>query len=431
MFDRPIKLAIEGGLDLNFPRMIPVRQKLPRQRLDNLEDVIRARLPEAVNRDLKGLKIAIGVGSRGIARQVDILREVIVFFKNRGAHPFIVPAMGSHGGATAEGQTALLSDYGISEQSLKVPVRSTMEAVQVATLDDGTPLYCDRLASMADAIVLVNKIKPHADFKGVYESGLVKMLAIGLSKHKGATALHYHGFETFHRILPVAATKLLEKLPILLGVAILENAYDELMDVVFIPGNAILENERQLLETAKANIPRILIPKIDVLIIDEIGKNISGEGMDPNVTGRPGSHLPGFDAPEIQKVVVLGLTGPSHGNGVGIGMADVTTARLVKKLDLGAMYTNAITAGILDPAKVPLTMPDDREAIAVAVRTCPGTDMARARIVRIKNTLELERIEISEALYDEVLNMSEVETLGPPAPMLFDARGQLQGQPGE
>ena len=254
------------------------------------------------------------------------------------------------------------------------------------------------------------------------------MLSIGLSKHAGAMALHHHGFARFHTVLPDAGNRLLEKLPVLLGLAILENALDELMHIESIPKHRIIAREAALLETAKRSIGRLPFAAIDVLIVDEIGKNISGEGMDPNVTGRPGSGLPGFPAPEIQKIVALDVTPESHGNGVGIGIADVTTLACVRKIDLSAMYTNAITATILAPARLPMILNTDHDAIGIAVRTCNGTTPSTARIVRIRNTLELHRIWVSPALLDEVSADPKLAIAGAEAPMQFDGSGALRRQ---
>ena len=334
--------------------------------------------------------------------------------------------MGSHGGATAEGQVKVLAGYGITEESMGAAIRSSMEVVEIGRLEDGTPLYIDRIASEADGIVIANKIKPHADFKANYESGLVKMLCIGLGKHKGAVTLHRHGFDRFDKVLPEAAEVLLDRLPILFGLAILENAFDDLMRLEIIPPERILSREKELLEIAKASIGRLLFPSIDLLVVDEIGKNISGEGMDPNVTGRPGSGLPGFsNAPTIQKIVVLDVTPESHGNGVGIGLADITTRRFVEKIDLGAIYTNAITATILDPAKLPVIMNSDKEAIAIALKTCNRVTPDSVRVVRIINTLELHRIWVSPALSEEVDKNENLSVAGAEAPMSFDVSGRL------
>ena len=300
-----------------------------------------------------------------------------------------------------------------------------MDVIEVARLSDGTPLFTDRHAFEADAIVAMNKIKPHADFKAQYESGLVKMLSIGLAKHKGAVVLHNHGFARFQDVLPAAAEALLERLPVLFGVAILENAFDELMHLEVIPANRIMAREKELLKTAKKSIGRLLFPEIDVLIVDEIGKNISGEGMDPNATGRPGSGLPGFAAPAIQKIVALDITPQSNGNGVGIGSVDITTGRCVEKLDLGAMYTNAVAATILGPAKLPVVLNTDRDAIAVALKTCNLVTPQTAKNVRIKNTLVINRVWVSPALLDHVDASEHLSVSGVPSRMAFDPEGRL------
>ncbi len=421
----PINVNVEGGLDFSLPPLIPVDQHFNREILDDVEGAVSEQLKKISIDDVKGKEIAITVGSRGIARLVDIIRTTVAGLKEKGGRPFIVPSMGSHGGATAEGQIEVLESYGFTEESTGAPIRSSMEVVEVGKLDDGTPLYIDRIAYEADAIVIANKIKPHADFKGRYESGLVKMLCIGLGKHKGAVTLHHHGFERFHDLLPKAASVLLDKLPILFGLAILENAFDDLMHLEIIKKNDILSREKELLETAKGSIGRLLFDDIDVLIIDEIGKNISGEGMDPNVTGRPGSGLPGFPGPAIQRIVILDVTEHSHGNAVGIGCADFSTRQCVEKVDIGAMYTNAITATTIMPAKLPIIMEGDRKAIAAAIRSCSMVTPDSARIVRIKNTLEVHNIFVSPALSEYVERHENMDRLGPEAAMEFDISGRL------
>ena len=420
------KITLEGGLNYDFPRMVEVEQHFPRKRVQDIEQTIRVEMGKIDGVALAGKRIAITAGSREIAGIVDILRGIGGSLQSWGAQPFIVPSMGSHGGATAAGQVQILAGVGVTEESIGMPILSSMETVEVARFEDGTPLYCDRLAFEADGIVICNKIKPHADFKGDYESGLVKMLTIGLAKHKGATALHIHGFDRFHEVLPQAARLMLKKLPIIFGVAILENAYHELMTVEVIEPEQLLPREKELLNEAKSNIARLLLPEIDLLIIDEIGKNISGEGMDPNVTGRPGSGLTeGFEAPKIQKIVVLDVTDVSHGNGVGIGMADITTMPCVNKIDFNAMYTNAVTATILDPAKIPLVMNSDREALALALRTCNRVTHQSARIVRIKNTMELNRIMVSETCLPEVETNKDLSIVSSPKLLDFDKTGRL------
>jgi hypothetical protein len=421
----PINVNIEGGMHYPFPPLTPVDQHFARKRLLDIDAHVAAQLAKVPDSDVAGKSIAITVGSRGIAGLVEITRALVSGLKAKGGQPFIVPSMGSHGGATAQGQIEVLRGYGITEQSTGAPIRSSMDVVEVTQLDDGTSLYTDRYAHAADAIVIVNKIKPHADFKAHYESGLVKMLTIGLAKHKGAVALHNHGFAKFHDILPAAAEKLLARLPILFGMAILENAFDDLMDVEVILPAQFMRREKELLEVAKGSIGQLQFSDIDVLIVDEIGKNISGEGMDPNVTGRPGSGLPGFAAPNIQKIVALDITAQSHGNGVGIGSADVTTRRCIEMLDLGAIYTNAITATIMNPAKLPMILNTDHDALVVALKTCNLITPETAKIVRIKNTLEVHRIWVSPALLEHVKSHNSLSVAGPSAPLCFDHAGRL------
>ncbi len=421
-----VNVNVEGGIDYPFPPLTPVDQHFARERLDDIKNAIKTQMAVLPAESITGKSIAITVGSRGIAGILEIVIHLILELKAKGGHPFIVPSMGSHGGGTAEGQIKVLAGYGITEESTGVEIKSSMEVVEVGQLEDGTPVYTDRMAYEADAIVIANKVKPHADFKANYESGLVKMLCIGLGKHKGAVALHRHGFDKFHDILPQAAKVLLNRLPILFGLAILENAFDDLMRLEVILPESILSREKELLNVAKGSIGRLLFPAIDVLIIDEIGKNISGEGMDPNVTGRPGSGLAGFDdAPCIQKIVVLDVTPESHGNAVGIGLADVSTRALLNKIDIGAMYTNAITATILAPAKLPLIMNTEREALAVALKTCNQITPDSVRVIRIKNTLELHKVWVSPALLHEVSRNPNLTVTGEEAPISFDASGHL------
>ena len=418
-------VVVEGGMEYPFPSLIPINQSFSRERIENISNTIASEMKKIPKDIISGKTIAITVGSRGITGMVSIIRALVQELKACDGEPFIVPAMGSHGGATDEGQIKILASYGITEDSIGAPIRSSMEVVEVSQLDDGTPLYTDRLAYEADAIIIANKIKPHADFKANYESGLVKMLSIGLAKHKGAVTLHRHGFDQFHDILPRVAEVLLDRLPVLFGLAILENAFDELMSLEIIPTEKILSREKELLKISKRSIGRLLFPEIDLLIIDEIGKNISGEGMDPNVTGRPGSGLPGFNAPEIQKIVVLDITPQSHGNGVGIGLADISTRNCIEKIDLGAVYTNAITATILNPAKLPIIMNSDRDALTVALKTCNRITPETARIVRIKNTLELHRIWVSPVMLDELEKNENIEIAGKETPLEFDSSGRI------
>ncbi|MDF2531157.1 MAG: hypothetical protein K0Q65_738 [Clostridia bacterium] len=427
IFDQ-VNVTVEGGLyGVVLPRMLKVKQRFKSNMIGDIElEIIKEIRSKVDMAALQGKRIAITAGSRGIKHIDKITLCVIKELKKAGAQPFIVPAMGSHGGATAEGQKNFLKNYDITEESMGIEIISSMETIQIDTLEDGVPVYCDKNAYESDGIVLINKIKPHADFKGDYESGLVKMMAIGLGKHKGATYLHKKGFDTFAELLPRVGVSFVKNAPVLFGLALVENAYDNPMMVEVIKSEDILSREKELLRVAKDNIAKIKFEDIDVLIIDEIGKNISGEGMDPNVTGRPGSYLnEGFEAPGIQKIVVLDVTEQSHGNGAGIGMCDISTIGCVQKINLGVMYTNSVTATILGPAKLPVMMNNDREAIAIALITCNRIDFNNPRIVRIKNTLELDEIEISEALIDYVKRSEDLEIISEPYEMPFDGTYRL------
>jgi len=322
-----IDVTLQGGLDIGLPRMVPVEQKFPRETVEDVEAALGASLAALPPADLAGKRIAITVGSRGTYSMLTILTTLARQLREWGAEPFIVPTMGSHGGATAEGQLGVLANYGITEDAVGMPIRSSMDVIEAARLADGTPLYCDSIASQADGIVLLNKVKPHTSYKGTHESGLAKMAAIGLGKHKGAVTLHSFGFHRFAELVPAAGEALIGALDIVFGVAVLENAYHSVGHIEAIPPDRIMAREKELLVKAKSFLGRLLVPAIDVLIVDEIGKNIGGSGMDTNVTGRPSVPQPGFEAPPIQRIIVRGLTEATHGNGTGIGMADFTTRR--------------------------------------------------------------------------------------------------------
>ncbi|MEH6453317.1 MAG: lactate racemase domain-containing protein [Psychromonas sp.] len=427
MFNEAIPVTLDGGFECQLPLMSQVNQHFSRNKITDINKTIRTQLDAREGSDnLAGKKLAITVGSRGISGLIPVLEETIAYLHRHGAEPFIVPSMGSHGGATSEGQIKILAGYGITEQSLGVPIRSSMDVVEVAKMPDGIPLYLDRIALEADGIILCNKIKPHADFKGNVESGLLKMLCIGLGNHLGASSLHRYGFHNFHTAIPEAGKRLLDKIMVTFAIGLIENAYDELMDIEVVEQAGILKAEPNYLEKAKNNIASILFPEIDVLIIQEIGKNISGEGMDPNVTGRPGSGLKqGFNGPDIRSTVVLELSSSTHGNGVGIGMADITTRSLVNSLDLSAMYTNAATAGTLATAKIPMVMDNDREAIIFALKTAPIHNIEKAKVMWIKNTLELDYIMISAALVESVEAIERANLTGISMPFKFDSQGKL------
>ncbi len=333
--------------------------------------------------------------------------------------------MGSHGGATAEGQVSVLDSLGITESSLGAPIRSSMDVVPLGTTGDGVDVFCDKLAYQADGIVVCNRIKVHPVFKADYESGIVKMLVIGLGKHKGAVAAHHHGFHRFAEIMPRAAALVLGRVPVLCGIGVIENAYGGLAAIEVLAPDAILSREPELLKEAKRIMGRLLMPEIDILIVDEIGKDISGGGLDANVTGRSAWGLPGFVAPPIQRIIVRDLSKATHGNAIGIGLADLTTRRCVEKIDLTITYTNALTAHSLLSPKIPVITENDREALHTALRILSGGVPAAPKIVRIVNTKDLETIWMSET-YREVFEQNpSLEVTGSPRAIRFSEDGSL------
>ena len=341
-----------------------------------------------------GMTIAVGCGSRGIANISEATKAVVDFLLKCKAKPFIFPAMGSHGGATADGQLKVLADYGITENTMGCPVKSSMEVVELSKLKDGMPVYIDKYASEADGIVVISRIKPHTNFRAPIESGIVKMLTIGMGKIAGATALHSYGMDTFIDLLPKACEEIIGKKNILFGVGLVENAADETAIAEIVHVENIFSREIELQKIAKNYMPRLLFDEIDVLVIDQIGKNISGAGMDPNITGRNSGGVKWDVKPDVKKIVVLGLTPETHGNATGIGMADVITYQVYKDLDISKTYANVITSTYLDGAAIPLIMNNSEEAIKLAAKTVNRVKVKDLKIVRIKNTLELIHIEV-------------------------------------
>lgn len=424
-----IKYTIQGMGDVKVPRMIKVRQLYDKSRVEDIEGWLRqeleTKLPEDEKRSFRQKRICITVGSRGIPDIDRIVRTVIDWLKEKGAVPFIVPAMGSHGGGTAEGQKEFISGYGITEESMGVPILSSMEVVKLGELEDGTPVYCDKYAMESDGIIVFNKVKPHTDFRGDHESGLAKMCAIGLAKHVGASHFHMMGFQTFAERIPKVARMFLEKAPIAFGLGVVQNAYDEISELEVISRDEIMERDAALLKIAKEKIASFKMKSIDVLIIDEIGKNISGNGHDPNITGR--SNSKGFEEIlDCKKMFVRGITEISHHNACGLSAADMTTRRVMNDIDLDVTWTNVVTATMLNGGKLPMYANSDLEALRICIRTCNGIDFEKTRIVRITNTAEMENIMISEAYYDELKNRDDIEILSEPFEMEFDEEGYIK-----
>jgi len=415
-----------------FPRMAKVRQKIEAPKLEDFVSEIRKELRRAGIQELvkPGAEICITAGSRGIANIPEIIATVVDEVKKCGGKPFIIPAMGSHGGGTPKGQIEVLEHLGITPETVGAPIRATMEVVEIGRLENGTPVYIDKYAAQSDGIIVVGRVKPHTDFKDRIESGLMKMMVIGLGKQKGAEMIHRYQAEGYHKLLPEAAKLIMKNSPVILGLAVVENARHEIAIVRALRPEEIEEEEPKLLEKAKDLMARIPFKEIDLLIVDEMGKNISGTGMDTNVTGRfwvPGEHEP--RAPKIKRIVVLDLTEETYGSAVGIGLADLTTQKLVSKIDYQATFLNALTAGWPETAKIPPFLPSDRDAIAVALQLCGPVDPKDAKVVRIKNTLELEEFWISESLIKLVKEDPElrekIEILEEPKEMQFDILGTL------
>ena len=371
------------------------------------------------NSVLPGMRIAIGVGSRGVANIAIITKVVVDFIKDLGAFPFIVPAMGSHGGATALGQKNLLKEYSITEETMGVEICSSMEVEQIAFIEgeESFPIFFDKYALAADGVVVINRVKAHTDFHGIHESGIVKMLVIGLGKHKQAVTMHRFGAEGLQRLIPIASKAVLEKMNILGGIAVLEDGADNTSEVVFALPQDFFEVDRNLLIRSKEIMAKLPFDEIDVLVIDEMGKDISGTGMDTNVIGRiriEGQEDLGVNC---KRIVCLDLTEPSHGNATGIGLADVVTKRLVDKVDKQVTDENVITSGFYERGFIPLVVEDDAKAIAVA--SIGNFDENTIKLARIKNTLDLTTIYLSKSLMDQLLHQQKGKQLTDYKPMSF------------
>ena len=413
---------------MRWPRMVKARQEFPRPAVRDLEGEIRrefSKLGLAGKIPPRG-RVAITAGSRGIKDLPRILRAVVEEVRRAGGEPFVVAAMGSHGRGTAEGQRAILQSLGISGDTVAAPVCCDTEVAVVGVTVDGLPVYLDAAACRADGIVVVNRVKPHTAYRGEIESGLCKMLAVGLGKAKGAESVHRLGPGQMARVIPEMARIILAGGKVLAGLAIVENAYEETARVEGVEPEAFLERERELLREARALMPGLPVDSLDLLIVEVMGKNISGTGMDSNVIGRWGLEgVPEPDRPRIRRIAVLDLAPESHGNANGIGLADFTTRRLVEKIDFQATYLNCLTSGFVRRAMIPMTFPTDRKAIAAALRSLHQEDPSRTRVIRIKNTLHLGELDISEALVEEVGQLSHVRLLGEPRAMSFDSQGRL------
>ncbi|UPO89697.1 lactate racemase domain-containing protein [Niallia sp. Man26] len=412
--------------DIPVPKMAKVKVSFDDSKIDDLGSVLMKKLQsEQIVKNIKpGMEIAVAVGSRGLDRITELTAVTVKFLKGLGAKPFIVPSMGSHGGATAEGQRAVLEHLGISKESVGAEIRSSMEVEQVGKLANSLPVYVDKYALQADGIVVINRIKPHTAFRGPVESGIMKMISIGLGKQKGAEACHQMGFKYMAENVPAMAKVIMKKTPFLFGVATVENAFDKIATVEVLTPEEVIETEPALQIKAKSLLPKLFFDQLDVLVIDEIGKNISGDGMDPNITGRyPTSYASG--GPDVNKMVVLDVTPQSEGNANGVGTADFTTQRLLNKMDREGTYANGLTSTVVAPTKIATTLPNDKMALQAAVKTCNILNFHDVKLVRIKNTLVLSEIEVSESLLEYVNNHPNMEQITGLYEVPFNEQGNL------
>lgn len=415
-----------------IPKMFHAVQKFDRTHIDprDIAETVERELsrPEISVKIVPGMSVAVAVGSRGIRNIDRIVRAVVDGIKSRGAVPFIVPAMGSHGGATAEGQKALLANYRITRETMGCEIRSSMEAVLLGTSSRGRQVYMDKNAASADGIIPVCRVKPHNAFRGKYESGICKMLTVGLGKQQGASIVHSDGMDVIAENIESMAQVVLERAPMLFAVACVENAYDETYAVEAVRREDVLAREPELLREAFRRMPSLLVGKADVLIVDEIGKEFSGTGVDPNITGT-------FSTPyatgglEVQRTCFLNLTKESAGNALGVGLASAVTERIFNAIDPDKMYANCITSTVLKSAMIPCVVANDREAIRLCIRTCNKIDQNRPDVVRIANSLHIGTIMLSESYYEDVRagRWPGLTAVDEPAELEFDGEGNLIG----
>ncbi len=411
-----------------LPRFFRLRQTFPRTRVADVRASVLEQLAATIHQQLKGKSVAITVGSRGVAAIADITRACVDFLKEQGAEPFLVPAMGSHGGATAAGQAAVLARFGITEDSMKCPIRSSMDVEQITVSDEGFPIYFDRFAFNADFVLVVNRIKPHTRFIGDIESGLMKMMLIGLGKQRGAEVYHRAIVNySFDQIVRSVSRTVIARCNILAGLAILENAYEETAQIVGVVPEKIESQEPLLLRQVKQWMPKLPFDRSELLIVDQIGKNISGSGMDTNVIGRKRNDHAAIDGelPDIHHIYLRGLTQQTHGNACGIGLSELCHQRLVSQMDRETTQMNCVTAGHVTGAMVPIHYPNDRSALEVACQLAGYVPVEKVTAMWIRDTLSLDEIECSEVFYDQAQHHPQLEVLTEPTELAFDTHGDL------
>lgn len=411
---------------MSFPKVAKIRQRFKVESLQDIPKTISEQFNQ-VKADEKikpGMEIAITVGSRGIANIPLIVKSVADEIKKRGAKPFIIPAMGSHGGATAEGQVEVLDGLGVTEESTGCEIRSSMDVETIGETSEGIPVYIDKHAYHADGIIVMGRIKPHTDFKNKIESGILKMASIGMGKHKQALALHTYGIKGISEMMPEVGKVAIGNSNTLFGVGIVENAHEETAIIEAIEPDQIEERERELLKKAFGLMPSLPVDEMDILVVDEIGKNYSGTGMDTNIIGR--IRVLGVEEPKkpsIKYVIASNLSEASHGNALGIGLADLTTKRLFESIDLKVMNENVVTSTFLARANIPIVLDNDQEALKAALRANWGVAWEEARIVRIPNTLHIGELFVSEVIFNELKDKENIEVLEGLHEMKFDEDG--------
>lgn len=412
--------------DIPIPKVYRVRYHIETPKIEDISGELTAGImASAVMKRIKqGQSIAVTVGSRGIANQPLVVKTLVKILKDAGAEPFIIPAMGSHAGANAENQKLMLEGLGFTEEYIDAPIRSSMEVVQVDTTPSGMPVYIDKYAYEADGVILVNRVKAHTAFQGPVESGIVKMAVIGLGKQKGAEICHELGFETMSARIAEIAEIAIKKAPVLFGVALIENAMHETAEIHVLDQDEIEQRELDLLKRAKDLMARVPFKQLEVLVIDQIGKDISGSGLDPNVVGRYHTGY-GSGGPDVRRISILDITETSHNNGNGLGIGDFTTRRAFEKFDFAETYPNSLTSNVPVSVKIPMVLPTDRYCIQAAVKTCLLWDKKQARLVRIKDTLSLMEFEASENLLEEIQANDKLEIVEGPYELGFDSEGNL------
>ena len=412
--------------NVKIPRFIQICQHLEDNQINDIELILKEEFakPGIFDTVKPGMKIALTASSRPISNLDLILRSIVAELKQLGALPFIIPAMGSHGGGTADGQRRIIESYGITEERIGCPIKATMETVCVGYSPEGHEVHVDKYANDADGIIIIGKIRPHSGFSGEYESGLMKMMTIGLGKQHGAAICHNAGARYLAKYIPMFANVILNKCNILFGVGILENAYHKTCMIQMIPARDIPQEEPKLLQKAYSLLPRILFKNIAVMILDEIGKNISGDGMDPYITTRFGTPYKTCEE-SIQKIAILDLSDETHGCMLGAGWADVCTKRMFDKCNLENSYVNAITSTIYDGVRLPMILKNDYYAIAACIRGSLGVDREHIRMVHLHNTLDIFKFEISESMLEDAKKNPQIEILSEPRELIFNDEGNL------